>query len=619
MCTQKQHLFTLFLLLFCSTISWAQPRPGNEVIDYQTHITVDRGKLITEHAYLIQINNKESDWISDIAIPYSGESLEILEAAILDTNGNTLRTLRKKEIETRSAIDQGSFYEDSYVKEFKLKWNTYPYRIKYRYRQVAHQFLHVAEWYPVLRTNVPTQKASLTVQLPLNYRVKLEFPEVFKHTAATLSAEQTLRWEIADIGPFEQQAFGLPLEELIPHVSIVPEVFTYGLAGSFSSWASFGNWLNQMNEGLDLLPVQEQLVVHRLTEGVKDKKEIVKILYHHLQDHTRYINVSIDLGGLKPYPAAYVCTNKYGDCKALTIYMKALLRQVGIDSYYTTIYADDNPVQIKTHLPSQQFNHVILCVPVDGDTLWLENTTNNLPFNYQGTFIQNREALLVSNNSRLVKTPALQLEDVLEKSTYHYELHEDGAGVLQITQELRGNAFEYYRYLQHNRSEKELLQAIEAGIAVKNYELSNWKASQPHRDAPLLNLELSLKLTNQLRKLGSSLVISPSPLALPKLPFTDSRKEQIRISYPLNKLDSISYQLRTAEQYLVKMPQDVVIASEYGRYQEQYQQSAGRISITRSFQLFAGDYPEEEFPAFYAFLTAVRDTQKKSAIVLNPR
>jgi hypothetical protein len=614
----KQYSITI--LLFLALVSAAFGQSGNEVIEYKTLIKAEPGKLTVEKFCLIQINNKQSDWVSAIEIPYqTGDKLDILEASIIDRNGKVVRTLKKKEIISRSAISQGTFFEDSYISEFNLKWHEYPYRVKYSYRKVMDQFLHVADWYPVLYLNVPTRNASLEVQLPLNYKVNMRFPDAFTFSADTLENSCTLRWQISDVVPVAAETFAPPVQESVPHVKVVPEEFNYHLKGSFKSWDSYGTWLSKMNEGLDVLPQSEQFVVERLVSGVTDKKEIIKILYHHLQDYTRYINVSIDVGGLKPYPASYVCTNKYGDCKALTIYMKALLKQVGIESFYTIIYADANPVKLASQFPSHQFNHVVLCVPLEGDTLWLENTVSHIPYNYLGTFTQNRYALAVAGTgSRLVKTPSLMLEDVLEKTTYTYTLNQDGEGTVNIAADLKGAEFEKLKYLQHEYSEKDQQQVIEKIINITYAELLSWKMNQKDRDLPMLQLQMALKVNSQVRKLGKSLVVQPTALVLPRLESTSSRAAPLRINYPHNELDSIIYVLPFAGQYKTKLPQDVSIESKFGRYQEHYQEAGGQIRVRRSFQLFAGDYPKEEYPLFYAFIESVKDSQKKSAIVLNP-
>ncbi|WP_224999402.1 DUF3857 domain-containing protein [Cesiribacter sp. SM1] len=618
MLIQKQYSITIFL--FLALVSAAFGQPGNEVIEYNTFIKAAPGKLTVETSCLIQVNNKQSDWITAIEIPYrAGDKLDVLEATVLDRNGKVVRSLKKKEIVSRSFISQGTFFEDSYVSEFDLKWHEYPYRVKYSYRKVMDQFLHVASWYPVLYTNVPTRKASLEVQLPLDYKVNIRFPDAFTYKADTLENSCALSWQILGVEPVASEVFAPPVQEGIPHVKIVPEEFNYELKGSFKSWASYGDWLNRINTGLDVLPQSEQFVVERLTRGITDKRELIKILYHHLQDHTRYINVSIDAGGLKPYPASYVCTNKYGDCKALTIYMKALLKQVGIESFYTIIHADANPVQFEPEFPSHQFNHVVLCVPLDGDTLWLENTTSHLPYNYLGTFTQNRYALAVGNSgSKLVKTPSLSLEDVLENTTYTYALNQEGEGTLNILANLRGEAFENLRYLQHEYSEKDQQRAISESINVTYAEMLSWQINQEDRDLPLLQLQMALKVNSQLRRLGNSLVLSPNALKLPRLESAGSRTAPLRINYPVNKQDSITYLLPFANQYKTKLPLDVAIESKFGRYREQYQEADGRISVKRSFQLFAGNYPIEEYPHFYDFIESVKESQKKSAIVLNP-
>ena len=147
---------------------------------------------------------------------------------------------------------------------------------------------------------------------------------------------------------------------------------------------------------------------------VTNKQEQIKILYHYLQDETRYVNISIKTGGLKPFPAAFVTEKKYGDCKALTNYMKAMLSHIGITSYYSKIFAADAVKNIDKSFPSQQFNHVILCVPFEKDTIWLDCTSKG-PFNYLGTFTQNRDAYIIKKNSSFfAKTPVLKFKDVLD-------------------------------------------------------------------------------------------------------------------------------------------------------------------------------------------------------------
>ena len=147
----------------------------------------------------------------------------------------------------------------------------------------------------------------------------------------------------------------------------------------------------------------------------------------------------------------------------------------------------------------------------------------------------------------------------------------------------------------------------------------NWKITDTDRDLAQINLHLGLHVTNQFRRLGKSLVISPNLFELPKLQTVDTRKELVRISCPLNKVDSITYQLDFISQYQTKLPQNTNIESKYGQYQEHFQLTENQLHITRSFQLLAGEYSKEEYPHFYAFIEAVKESQKKSAIVLNPR
>ncbi|WP_394697593.1 transglutaminase family protein [uncultured Sunxiuqinia sp.] len=613
----KIYLSVLLVFWGC-TLCWSQSEC--EVLDYTTSIQVKSNKLVKKESFLIQINDKRSNWIADIKIPFDkNDKLEILEAVVKDLNGNIVRKIRNHEITTRNDIARGAFYEDDFIKEFELKWDAYPYQIKYSYQRITDRFLYIAKWYPGVNAKVFTHNATLEVDVPDGFSMRIDTIGGFIFREEKLKNATRFKWQKSDISSFESEYFSPPGQETVPHVIVIPNLFNYELKGSFDSWQSYGIWQDQMNDGLDVLPPSEQLKIDRLVAGTKDPKEVIKILYHYLQDNTRYIGVFVDEGGLKPYSASYVCENGYGDCKALTIYLKALLNHVGIPSFYTKIYSGENPVRINQAYPSQQFNHVILVVPLQGDTIWLENTASYLPFDYLGTFTQNRYGLLVNGEkSELVKTPTLSQADVLRTTTCTFNLNLEGNGTAKVSEKLRGDDFETCKYYQTSRSKEDQKDYIEESIPLRNFQIEDWKFSQENRDSASMCLDVEMQVKDQFRTIGGMIVLNPKTLRMPDINKPEDRKTPVRITFPINKLDSIIYYLPFYNDYEVELPKSVLLKSDFGCYEEHYLQKDSALFFTRRFQLYDGDYPLDRYSEIYAFFDSIKDVQHRSAIVLNP-
>lgn len=612
----KVVLLFLMILVFPNQ-NWAQNE--NTILDYSTSVEIKSNKRITKKTLLIQIDNKESNWIADISIPHNAnDKFELLEASIIDLKGNILRKLKKKEITTRSDISEGAFFEDDLISEFKLKWDNYPYQIRYSYEITTDRFLYITHWSPVFITKVSTNFSSLQVKIPQSFKFTIDATEDLTYDVDTLDDYYLYKWKAQNISSFKPEIFSPPSWEMVPSVKIIPKDFTYGIQGSFSSWQSFGNWQNKINEGLDELPQSEKIKINEMTSGIDAPKLLINILYRYMQENTRYIGVMIDEGGLKPFSASYVSEKKYGDCKALTIYMKALLKFVGIPSYYVIIYAGENPVRLKTNLPSQQFNHVILMVPLKNDTLWLENTANYLPPNYLGVFTQNRYALMVNGEqSKLIQTPKLSLEDDLDKTIYKFKINDKGNGSVLISEESHGASFESIKYAQYNLNITDQKDYLEQLIPLSNYEITNWKFVQPKDDLPCIDIDIKLDVKDQLREVGNMLVLKPFTFQIPKLEKPSIRKMPLRINYPVNQKDSLIYNISELKNYRTELPKDVMLESKFGKYTENFSVADSTLIVARVFQLYSGDYKIEDYPDFYNYFDSIKKSQNQSVIILN--
>jgi hypothetical protein len=398
-------------------------------------------------------------------------------------------------------------------------------------------------------------------------------------------------------------------------VIIAPVTFHNEISGSWESWQTYGDWVCALSKGMDILPDSEKQKVNSLIAGITDKREIVKVLYHYLQDNTRYINVSIGIGALKPYPAEYVCKNKYGDCKALTNYMKSLLAHAGIESYYTLVYASDPPEDFITTFPYHQFNHAILAVPIGNDTIWLENTSSINPFGYMGTSTNNHYALMVmEGNSKLVKVPPLLSKDVAVIQNMSFTILNDGDAEVSINNLYKGDEFEDFNQLLllYNNDDKD--QIIRQSMMFENYEVLNWNMHKQHRDTASIELNVRLKLSRFINPLGDDHYFTHNPLAIPRFTTPANRKLPVLLPYPIVIIDSLNYIL--PEGYKVKNAfTPVNIKSPYGIYSIEFKETPQGVSAVKTFHLYAGDYPIEQYPEFYDFIDQANRYDRSKIVI----
>lgn len=606
----------LLIFLFFNTISTAQVLEFKQEIECQSN-----GICVKTNSFLIQIKDQRSKELANISLPFSaGNKLDILEAQVLDMNGKVIKKLKKKEITVRSDVSYSSLHEEDYRKEFSLVNTSYPYLVKYKYSYTKDEYFYLADWYPSYRKNVKVKEASLTVKTPAAFELIIDFTDGLDYKKIDEGKNVIHQWTVTDYQLPKAEKFAPAWQETEPHVVVIPVDFQYGVKGSNRSWADFGKWVENLNAGRDELPDAEARKIDALVAGLTDKKEIIRTLYAYMQENNRYINVSIDIGGMQPYPASYVVKNRYGDCKALTNYMKAILGHVGIPAYYTLVYAGDDPVKINENIPTTQFNHVILAIPLEGDTIWLENTVSYFPIDYLGAFTHNRKVLLVDqDNSKLVKTPALTVENVADHYSYRYSLNEEGEGLLHLQAQVSGDDFSLFSYSSKKMTREEQRKMLNKKIVPANTDLEDWQFVQQDVNKSTMVLKAKFKTRKQIESAGSMDFVSVLHSDFPLLEEPEKRKRPLKINIPVNRTDTIIYNIDFQEPKGIALPKNVNITSVFGRYSEQYTADEQKVIVIRNYQLYNSAYGIDEYPDFFNFFKSIKKAQRKSAIIFEQK
>ncbi len=611
------RLFLLSCLILLQTLSFCQDFDA-EVVNYSSSIKYTNGKLLTTENYEVKINNRNGEKFTHISIPYSQlVKTGNIKAYITDASGTVVKKVKNKDIVERSAISSYSFYEDDYVKEFSLRHNTYPYTIHYSYQVQENQYIYFAYWSPVVYKNIPTRNASLTLDIPSNVKIKSSV-KLINDSSKTLTDDRVIyRWAADYTDPIKKENFAPPRSDFFPTVKVIPETFFYEKEGNSSNWKTLGRWASDINEGLNDLPESEKELILNLTKDCSNTKEKIRILYHYLQDQTRYINVSIETGGLKPYPASYVAQNKYGDCKALSNYFKAALEVIGVKSYYTKIRAGASIETMDTSFIAPQSNHIILYVPDKKNDIWLD-CTSDAAFGYLGTSTQNRYSFIIDgDNSYLKKTPALTANEVLETRTINvnYDSQNTETDFKEI---FKGEMYEAVEQLNRLYSQEDKLDITRNYFLNDGHELTDYKINEFDRDSTKIEFIRKTSSSNIYKLYGNDIIIKNIPFKISSLKKIKDRTLPIQIDYPHYKIDTITYEMPEDYQAAFEIPK-FNTETDYGFYQYTAYEENGHIIVVKKLLIHAGNYPLSEYADFYDFIQEVKSMEQKTNISLTKK
>lgn len=563
---------------------------------YRHYVYTIMNESAERYAYFVDHYDKFRDIIS-------------ISGTLYDASGVKIKNVKKKDIADESG-NGNNLADDARYKVHNFYHKSYPYTIEYEVEGEMKGIFNLPEWQPVSAPEIAVEKSSLTVITPKDYTLRYK---QLLYSGNVLTKEEKsakiYQWQLNSEAAKPTEAYAPEWDNISTRVIIAPSLFEFGgYNGEMSSWENFGKFMLSLYSGRDILPADIKAKVHQLTDHLKTNREKTEVLYRFMQDNTHYISIQLGIGGWQPLDAAYVASKKYGDCKALSNYMVALLKEAGIKANNVLIKAGEDETDILIDFPSNQFNHVVVCVPGGKDTTWLECTSQTVAPGYMGSFTGNREALLVSENgSTIVRTPVYHKEDNLQIRNIKAAIDDNGKLTAKVSTTTSGLQQDDLHSLLHNSSPDEQKKRLQRIFTLSNYEVPAFTYLENRESVlPSVNETLELVANDYASITGKRLFLRPNIVSTytSKLAETEKRTNDIVYTYAFIDKDTVNITIPRGYQ-IESMPPPVKISNQFGAYSVTYKIEDSSILLLRHYERNAGTFPAKDYNSFVDFYNKI--------------
>ena len=538
-----------------------------------------------------------------------------LKATMYDAKGQKIKTYKAADFRDRSLTSEGTLFDDNRIKELTFYNSTYPFTIEYSYEKDFKGYLTFPSWTPVSNYDLAVEQSDFKLTVPEAIKVKFLTSFNLKTDSTKANKQVIYSWAAKNIPALEYEPMSVGMREITPWVNASPNKFEYDNSkGSVESWKALGSWVYDLSKDVQELPEPMKVKVRELVASAKTDREKINLLYKYLQANTRYVSVQLGIGGFKPIAATKVAAVNYGDCKALSNYMKSMLDAVNIKSNLVVL-GSDMPSMNPTYSSFGQANHMILCVPSEKDTVWLECTSQFMPTGFLGNSTSAKNVLLVTDEGgKLVRTPVYRPADNFQKRKASVVLTEAGKG--EITIQTNFGACQYEDNLAMLLKDPTAQRkTIMSNLGLPNMEIISASYVQPDRDKP--ELEEKIKMTSQLLTQGGDKMFLMLNLlnrreSVPRK--VEGRKTSFAVDFGYEDTDEITYTLPQGYK-ATYVPEAVVIESEFGKYTAKTELKDNKLVYTRTQQMNSKRYAPEKYAAAVDFYKKIYLADKQKAVI----
>jgi len=363
------------------------------------------------------------------------------------------------------------------------------------------------------------------------------------------------------------------------------------VASTFPSWEAVGAaYWARAKDKVTVTP-EVRRIAEEAAAGATGL-QAVENLYNWVVENIRYVGIFLGDGGYVPVSAQETLTTRFGDCKAYTTLLQALLAAKGIKSVPVLVYlGNDGYARLPGPIPTQ-FNHAMLYVP--DFNLFLDPTSQN----HFGTLVpevRGKFAVLAGEEPRQVSTPVGRAAVEIYRQESRYIVSPDGklSGTSMLSVEGGiARAFKGLVTADPVATARNILARFAEGgsgtLIVLDRSLqykftANWETPNLFQVGDLLSFSLPQGLALFYLNRFQELIASPT------------RKNPLVLGA---RTDERTYRLVVPEGYrLLRTPTAIDVSTIAGSYTATYTTNGTELVVQRKLVLNKDVYAPDEYPA----------------------
>lgn len=594
---------------------------------YHTEIDIiSKDEVRVKTTYAITILNAKAKHLAVLKESYSSLSkINNIKGYLYDSTGKEVNSMKMKDaIDISSFGTNYAFHDDNRYKLFEFNYRSYPYTIEFEVEQELKTTFFLPVWHPQSDLSTAVQHATCTLSYPKQFDVRYKdylMPAHLQKEDASTGSNKVTVWKIDNIAARKPEPNSVDGNFVSPAIFIAPGQFSLlKYEGDMASWETLGKFMYELNDGRDVLADDVKAVVKRISASEPDRRKKIQLLYEYMQKNTRYVANEYGISGWQTFDALSVGKTGYGDCKALTNFMKAMLKEANIPAYYTLVSAGEYDYhKLDRNFPANTFNHVILCVPDGRDTVWIECTSQQLPSGYLGSFTQDRDVLVVTEKGGvLAHTPSYGAEKSYINRKAHFTFDkEKKQQSITVNSRYSGLLQDDLLVQLKTQPEEKNKEILNSKFQFPSYQIASYKYNHLNTATPCIEEQVTALVSGISTATQKRTFLNINWLENPMAQIYQAEERTtpfvLKTSYSMS--DSVTVVLPQGSS-IESLPKKTTYNYPFGTYFLDVVQNGDEVLFVRRYQQNKGTFPASDYSAYQELYRTMENDSKKVGIVL---